>query len=158
MANTHKTMHHAGWMSPDALRGLVAAVALFAVAGGARADAIYTGPGSAVAELYRASVTGSDVGGLVSDDHEALLGSAPRNLSFRDMISHSNNTRSVSEGTGVVLPPLGSLWDPGFDRKGLVQDTPLSVPPSMVGAIPGPGVVWLLALGATCTRRRRRSA
>jgi MYXO-CTERM domain-containing protein len=143
-------------MSPDALRGLVAAVGLLVVAGATRAEAFHTGYGLAVAELQRASLGLSDADALVSDEHEALLGIAPRDFSFRDMISHSNNTRFVLEGSGVVLEPLGALWDPGVDRKGLFEDAPLSGTPSSVGAVPAPGALWLLVLGTIRTRRRRR--
>ncbi len=156
MVNTQNTMRRVRRMSRDALRGLVAAGGLCAAAGGAQAEAIGPGPGSAVAELHRAST--GDVAGLVSADPEAFLGLAMGALLLEDFVAHSNNTRFVLDAPGEEPDSLGWLLDPGVRWKGLVEVTPLSAPASTVGAIPAPGALWLLALGTMCTRRRRRRA
>ena len=156
--NTMRRMRRVRWMSRDAMRGLVAAGGLCAVAGGARAEAIHPEPGSAVAELRRVSATVGDVAGLVSVDPKVLLGATTATASFGDFVSHSNNTRFVLTGSGAVSDALASLLDPGAHRIGLVEDTLLWATASPVGAIPAPGVLWLAALGTMCTRRRRRRA
>jgi len=147
-------------MSRDALRGLVAAGGLCAAAGGARAEVIHPrpGPGSAVAELHRASAAVGDVAGLVSFEPEALPGLGTRTLSLGDFVAHSNNTRFELDEPGWLSDPLASPLDPGVHRIGLIEATPASAPASTVGAIPAPGALWLLALGTMCTRRRRRRA
>ncbi len=157
--NTMRRMRRVRRMSRDAMRGLVAAGGLCAVAGGARAaEAIHPDPGSAVAELRRVSATVGDGAGLVSVAPEVLLGATTATASFGDFVSHSNNTRFVLNGSGAVSTPLASLLDPGAHRIGLVEDTLLSATASRVGAIPAPGALWLAALGTMCTRRRRRRA
>lgn len=156
--NTMRRMRRARRMSRDAMRRLVAAGGLCAVAGGARAESIHPDPGSAVAELRRVSATVGDGAGLVSVGPEVLLGATTATASFGDFVSHSNNTRFVLNGSGAVSTPLASLLDLGAHRIGLVEDTLVSATVSPVVAIPAPGVLWLAALGTMCTRRRRRRA
>jgi hypothetical protein len=135
MANTHKT--------------LIAAVCLTVLVGATRAEGTYT-------ELPGAPLPGGVVDALASDEPQALPGIAPRNLSFHDMISHSNNTRFVLDDYGVVLEPLGAMRNPDLDLKRLIDEAPLTLSPSSVVAIPAPGALWLLALGTMSTLRRRR--
>ena len=157
MLNTQNTMRRIRRMSGDALRGLVVAGSLCAVAGGARAAAIHPAAGSAVAELHRVSATVGDVAGVVSVEPEVLLALAPRTLFFGDILAHSNNTRFVWNVPSEASASFGSLLDPGAHRKGFVEGTPLPATPLTVAALPAPGALWLLALGTMCTRRRRRA-
>jgi len=153
MFNTQNTMRH---MVQGTLRGLVAAGGVCAVVGGARADAIYQGPGSAVAELHRELANVGDLSGLVSGYPEILAAVAPPYLPYGDVISHSNNTRFVAEQIGDTAGWLDSLPDPHVLRKGFVEGTPLPATASTISAVPAPGALWLLALGTLYTRRRRR--
>lgn len=158
MFNTQNTMRRMGHLGRDTLRGLVAAGGLCVVAGGARADAIHQGPPSVVAEVRRELAAVGDVAGLVSGYPEILPALAPPYLPYGDVISHSNNTRFVAEGSDVAADWFNSLPDPHVHRKGLLEDAPLPATASPFAAVPAPGSLWLLALGTLSARRRRRRA
>ncbi len=154
--NTMDRMHCIRRINRVTLRGLVVVGGVVAVAAGAQAGMTHPGPGSAVTELRRVSATVVDDARLVPDDPEILLGLGTPGVSFRDFLAHSNNTRYVSDGSGIVGVPLDSQWDPGDRRIGLFVDAGATTAAPTVGTIPAPGALWLLALGTLRTRRRRR--